>query len=276
MSDVIVESNNPVLMPTNHHVTDMLVLCEHEAVMHYGVHHVVANIRLKWWIPRIRQVVRRVLKKYITCLRLKGKAYSTGPPPPLPDYRVQDVNPFQHVGLDYTGALRTRDQEKVYVLLFICATTRAVHLELCDSMSSEDFMLALRRFTARRSFPSLIVSDNAPTFHQASNYLHQLKQDAGVGAFIGSKGCEWRTIPVGAPWFGGMWERCVGIVKSGLRAVIGRALLSKNELNTVLAEVEAAINSKPLTYVYNELDEPLLLTPAHLLHGRALTTFPFG
>lgn len=273
-SNVSSETNCPLLMPANHHVTDLLIIYEHECIQHFGVHHVVTKLRQKWWVPSIRQVVRKILKKCVKCLRLKGKPYTTGPPPPLPECRVEDTDPFQNVGLDYTGALRTREQDKVYILLFTCATTRAVHLELCESMSHEDFLLAFRRFCARRSFPKLIISDNAPTFLQASNYLKELSQDPNVITFLGQKRCEWRTIPVNAPWFGGMWERCVGIVKAGLKAVVGRALLSKCELSTVLTEVEATVNSRPLTYVYTDLDEPLPLTPAHLLYGRSLTTFP--
>lgn len=273
-SDVSHESNYPLLMPSNHHVTDLIVVREHETINHFGVHHVVSNLRQRWWIPRIRQIVRRLLRKCVKCLRLKGRPYATGPPPPLPKYRVETSDPFQNVGLDYTGALRTRGEDKVYILLFTCATTRAVHLELCDNMSSEEFLLAFRRFCARRSIPKLIFSDNAPTFLQASNYLKELNQDPNVISFLGEKKCEWRTIPVNAPWFGGMWERCVGIVKAGLKAVVGRALLNKSELCTVLTEVEATVNSRPLTYVYTDLNEPLPLTPSHLLYGRSLTMFP--
>lgn len=273
-SDVSREANYPLLIPPNHPITDLLVIREHERLKHYGIHHVVACLRQYFWIPRIRQIVRKIIKKCVICLRLKGRPYVTGPPPPLPQCRVDSSDPFQNVGLDYTGALRTRERDKVYVLLFTCATTRAVHLELCDSMSGEDFMLAFRRFCARRSIPKLIMSDNAPTFTQAADYLKQLSEDPKVISFLGEKKCEWKTIPVNAPWFGGMWERCVGIVKMGLKAVVGRSLLSSNELNTVLIEIEATVNSRPLTYVYTDLDEPLPLTPAHLLYGKSITSFP--
>lgn len=94
---------------------------------------------------------------------------------------------FQTVGLDYTGALKTREHDKVYILLFTCATSRAVHLELCDNMSCEEFMLAFRRFCARRSFPQLVLSDNAPTFTQASRYLKDLSDNPTVVAFLGDK-----------------------------------------------------------------------------------------
>ena len=273
-SSVLYETNNPILMPAKHHVTRLLVQFIHEQVKHFGVNHTLAKLRLTWWVPRLRQVVRSVIRQCIICKRLKGSPYKTGPMPALPECRVNHIEPFRVTGLDYTGALRVREEEKVYILLFTCATSRAIHLELCENMSCEEFMLAFRRFCARRSFPQLILSDNAPTFTQASKYLKSLSEDPKVINLMGERKCEWKFVPVKAPWFGGIWERCIGIVKSGLRAVIGRALLRKAELATVLTEVEAAVNDRPLTYVYTDLQEPLPLTPAHLLYGKPLTAIP--
>ena len=163
----------------------------HHSIAHYGIHHVVSSLRQVWWIPRIRQVVRKTLKRCVKCRRLKGKPYSTGPAPPLPDFRVNPSEPFSVVGIDYTGALKTKDQDKVYILLFTCTTTRAVHLEHCKDLTTESFMLAFRRFCARRSIPRLILSDNAPTFHQVSNSLKLLQEDTKIISFLGERRCEW-------------------------------------------------------------------------------------
>ena len=264
----------PILIPSKHLVTNLIIQHAHIAVKHYGVDHTVSHIRLRWWIPRIRQIVKKVIRICVKCQRLKKRPCSTGPAPDLPPGRVQPSEPFSVIGIDYTGALRIRGETKVYILLFTCAVTRAVHLELCDTMTSEDFMLAFRRFCARRSYPKLIYSDNAPTFHQAASYLNTLKEDPVIKDNLSINGCDWKFIPVEAPWMGGMWERCVGTIKGGLRAVIGRALLTRAELNTILIEIEAVVNDRPITYVYNDINEPLPLTPAHLLYGRPITSFP--
>lgn len=85
---------------------------------------------------------------------------------------------------------------------------------------------------------------------------------------------SWRYIVERAAWWGGMWERLVRTVKTCLRKVLGKASLSFEELQTLICEVEAVVNSRPLTYVYAESSEPSSLTPAHFLTGQRITTLP--
>ena len=162
------------------------------------------------------------------------------------------------MGVDHAGPLYCSDtgEKKHYILLIICAVIRALHLELVPSLSLNDFMLAFRRFCARRGVPSVIYSDNAKTFKAASGLLqHHLGHAAPVWKF---------SIPL-APWHGGWWERLVRSTKSALRKSLGREMVSRTELETTLYEVEACINARPLTYV-DEGTEPL--TPSHFLLGR--------
>ncbi|GBM92974.1 hypothetical protein AVEN_67945-1, partial [Araneus ventricosus] len=95
-----------------------------------------------------------------------------------------------------------------------------------------------------------------------------------VQNYFGKKGIKWQYIVERAAWWGGYWERMVQITKIALRKILGRALVSFEELQTILAEIEAIINSRPLTYVYNEPNEPFPLTPANFLTGRRLTALP--
>jgi hypothetical protein len=186
---------------------------------------------------------------------------ATQPVAPLPEFRIRESPPFSAVGIDHAGPLYCSDfnGKKFYVLLFTCAVVRAVHLELVNSLNVEDCVLAIRRFIARRSLPSLICSDNAKTFVAAKDQLLRL---------YGPSCPEWRFIAPRAPWWGGWWERLVRSVKSGLRKSVGQKCLSKSELETILHEVEACINCRPLTFVGDSEEDKTPLTPACFLVGK--------
>ncbi|XP_071526347.1 uncharacterized protein [Panulirus ornatus] len=89
--------------------------------------------------------------------------------------------------VDYTGPLFCVDYpcKKLYILLFTCGVVRAVHLELTNSMSYDDCLLAFRRFSARRGLPSVIYSDNAKTFISMSKQMHQ---------FFGTLAPQWKFV----------------------------------------------------------------------------------
>ena len=144
---------------------------------------------------------------------------------------------------------------KVYIVLFTCCVTRAVHLELVEDLTSQTFRRALRRFSSRRGTPALIVSDNAKTFRATQKALKRLFDDPEVKGELERTKTEWRFNLERAPWWGGFFERIVGCVKACLRKVLGKAKLTFDEFLTVLVEIEGTLNSRPLTYTYVELDE---------------------
>lgn len=150
-------------------------------------------------------------------------------------------------------------EKKLYICLFTCAVVRAVHLELTDSLSTGDFILAFKRFAARRGLPSVIYSDNAKTFKGAEVRLQSL---------FGPSCPEWKYIAPRSPWWGGWWERLVRSVKEALRKSLGKACLTRVELETTLIEVENCVNSRPLTFVGDEIQCKAPLTPNHFLTAR--------
>ncbi|GBN01752.1 hypothetical protein AVEN_106874-1 [Araneus ventricosus] len=199
---------------------------------------------------------------------------------PLPANRIQASYPFENVGIDFAGPIYTKNTDKAYIALFACAVTRAIHLEVVSSLSTEHFLLAFRRFISRRGICHTVNSDNAMTFKGADIELKRLYMnicEPEVQNYFGKKGIKWQYIVERAAWWGGYWERMVHwermvqITKIALRKILGRALVSFEELQTILAEIESIINSRPLTYVYNE---PFPLTPANFLTGRRLTALP--
>ena len=138
--------------------------------------------------------------------------------------------------MDYAGPVFCVDKpkQKLYILLFTCGVIRAVHLELTDSLSLPDFLLAFRRFSARRGLPTVVYSDNAKTFQAAESTL--LK-------YFGHLSSEWKFIAPRSPWWGGWWERLIRSIKSALKKTLGVRCLQKSELETTLHEIEACINS---------------------------------
>ena len=231
-------------------------------------------LRQSYWIPAARQYIKSILHKCVACRKVSGKPYSA---PPLPQIRTQDVHPFTFTGVDFTGALYVRHEKqevKVYVCLFTCATTRAVHLEIVQDLTAQTFLMAFRKFAARRSLPSIMISDNGSTYLSAAEELHILMQLPEVKKELGKKGVTWRFIPKRAPWYGGFWERLIGLTKTAIKKVLGRRHISLSMLETIIVEIEAILNDRPLTFVSSEFGDPEPLTPSHLLHGRRITCLP--
>ena len=140
----------------------------------------MALLREKYWIPRIRDVVKTVIHHCLTCYRFKVKA-SQQLMGQLPSTRIQPARPFTTTGVDYAGPItirlgstRSKQTTKGYVAIFVCFVTKAVHIEVVTSLTTEAFIAALRRFVARRGRPRIIYSDNGTNFQGASNQLQEV------------------------------------------------------------------------------------------------------
>ena len=276
-AEVDTETKFPCLLPKKHRLNTLIVHHNHKAHLHTGVNATVTSLREKYWIPSARQVVRSILRKCVSCCRVVGKPYSRPEPPPLPSVRTRQCRPFEVTGVDFTGALHVKTPDgssKVYVCLFTCGITRAIHLEIVNDLSTETFLLAPRRFAARRSLPRIMLSDNASTYEAAAVELAHLINSDRIGEALCTLGIQWRFIPKRAPWYGGFWERLIGLTKTTLRKVLGKALVTLPVLQTEIVEIEAVLNDRPLTYVSADLRDPEPLTPSHLLCGRSITSMP--
>ncbi|XP_066983767.1 uncharacterized protein [Macrobrachium rosenbergii] len=243
-----------------------------------GVNATVASVRQEYWVPQLRQLSKSVIHHCIICKKTQGRPYRVNIAPPLPEFRVQRKQPFSVTGVDYTGALLTKEKhqnpEKAYIVLFTCPVTRGIHIELVKDLSCDSFLMVFRKFCSRRGFPSLMLSDNATTFVSASDYLKNMAESSLVQEHLNAIECKWKFIPARAPWFGAIWERLIGLLKTCLKKVIGQAFLSFNELSCVVTELEAIINDRPLRYTPGDLDQLDILTPNHLILGRRLRSFP--
>jgi len=137
-------------------------------------------------------------------------------------------------------------------------------------------LLAFCRFVGRRGLPAILLSDNAKTFKSASKDIHNIVGSREI-SYLTSCCVTWNFIVEQAPWWGGFWEWMVQLVKRSLRKAIGRTTLTFDQLNTVLIEVESIINSRPLTYIYDDVEGVnYSISPSHLLYGRRITNRPNG
>ena len=225
----------------------------------------------------MRSRIKSLLLRCVTCQRVKGKTLPHPLPPPLPAERVQWVTPFTHVGVDHTGSFTIKDTQgrktKAYICLFVCATTRAVHLEVVDNLTATSFIMCLRRLAAAKGMPTLVLSDNHKTFIVGETFLLDMQQDPSVQEYLASKNVRWKHQTPRSPWMGGHFERLVRTIKDSLATAISRELLTLEEFTTIVKEAENIINSRPLTYQSDE-SRDVPLSPSQLTWGRDLTLMP--
>lgn len=266
-----------ILLPKNTFLTDMIIMYFHNKYFHCGVNATLNMLRQRFWIPQGRQNVRRIVSKCVTCRKICGKSYGVPVLPPLPSSRITLTCPYYVTGVDFTGALSVTqfgERIKAYLALFTCAVTRHIHLEVVSDMLMETFLLAYRRFCARRSQPRLMISDNAKTFKAADAFLCDLEKRADVVQMVAVNGCDWRFIPCRSPWMGGFYERLIGLTKLSLKKAVGRRILTLTELETLAVEIECSLNNRPLTYCRNDNEDLNPLTPSELFCGRIISTLP--
>ena len=277
-TEVPFETKFPILVPRSHYLSTLIVKQAHERVLHDGVKETLTETRSKFWIPSGRSFTRKVIHKCVTCRKFEGLPFKAPQPPPLPECRVKEAPAFSFTGVDFAGPLLVRatltsPSTKVWISLFTCYVTRAVHLDVVPDQSTLTFIRCLKRFVARRGLPSQFISDNGKTFKAAAKYLDTVFKDATLQRHLNGVGVTWKFNVERAPWWGGAFERLVRSTKRCLKKLIGRSHISLDELTTALAEIEAVLNSCPLSYVSSEdLDEPI--TPSHLILGQRLLSLP--
>lgn len=244
-------------------VVELLIRETHENMCHADVQSVMCQLRERFWILKARKTIRSVIEKCVTCKRFNTKPMQVDPAP-LPLHRVKDAAVFEITGVDFAGPLFLREKQKAWICLYTCAVYRAVHLELVTSLSTLEFLSSFRRFIDRCGRPVIIYSDNGTNFVGANNLLKDLNWNT-ISQYSCAQRIEWRFNPPTAAWWGGWWERLIGMLKNILRKVLGKACLTYEEMCTVLCDCENTLNSRPLTYLSDETNDLKPLTPAMFL-----------
>ncbi|XP_011699619.1 PREDICTED: uncharacterized protein LOC105456927 [Wasmannia auropunctata] len=267
-------------------VTRLLIEREHRTLLHASQQLLLSSIRRQYWPLHARNLVRQVCRSCVWCARNnpKGLTQAMGS---LPSDRIQPSRAFTVTGVDFAGPIvtlvnkgRGRKTCKSYIALFICFATKAIHLEATSELSTAAFLSTLRRFIGRRGLPLKICSDNATNFVGAKRELEELYTlvhdsiNGPVGEVLQERGIEWSIIPPYSPHLGGLWEAGVKSCKYHLKRVMGNTLFTFEELATALVQIEACLNSRPLSPLSSDPSDLQPLTPGHFLVGGPLTSLP--
>lgn len=163
--------------------------------------------------------------------------------------------------------------------MFICLTTKAVHLELAGDLTSAEFIMALENFTSRRGTPSAIYLDNATNFVGADREIRDLHdqflaQTNEVTRTLAQKRIQFKHIPARASHMAGIWERAVGLVKYHLKRVMKDTKLTARRFDHVLKQIECCLNSRPLWANTPNEDDIEVITPSHFFNFQPINTLP--
>ena len=263
----------PIYIPGTTTFAEKLVQHAHKATLHGGVGLTMAKIREEHWIPRLRRLAKKVIRQCYGCKRFQAVALAAPPPGLMPPERTEGSGPFEVVGVDFAGPIKyrksSRAEGKAYLVLYACSLTRALYLEILSNLETTTFMASLKQFIARRGRPSKIFSDNGRTFVGAAKLIKEIQKDEQMQDYLASEKITWRFNLSRALWWGGQFERLVGLFKRAFYKVIGGGMLTWSELSEVVLDVETHLNRRPLSYVEDDVQLPLL-TPASFLLQRSI------
>ncbi|GFS52742.1 integrase catalytic domain-containing protein [Trichonephila clavipes] len=245
---------HPMLISTNHNFTYIVINHFHIFYFHTGAEATLANIRNSFWIPSVRNVVRKILRTCITCRKVSVKS-SQQLMADLPAARITAFRVFSQI-------------------------VKAIHFELVSDITTEAFLAVLKRFVARRGQPIEIHSDNGRNFVGVNNELRKIIKALfkckmqEIMDFLSKEQIKWNFNPPSAPHFGGLWEAGIKSLKYNLKRVIGNSILSHEEFLTLVVQIEAVLNSRPFCPLSNDPNDVETLTPAHFLVRSSVVAVP--
>ena len=274
---------HPIILPPCY-ISELLIQHIHSTVGHLGRESILAALRKRYWIIKANSMARKIVNSCVICKKLQGK---TGEQimANLPTKRLTgDVPVFTNTAVDYFGpflVVHGRRTLKRYGVIFTCLNSRALHLEVSDSLTTDSFINALRRFLSRRGNVKSMTSDNGTNLVGGNTELKVAIQgwnQAAIGSWMIQSGIEWQFNPPHASHFGGIYEREIRSVRKVFNALLNsqNIKLNDDQLNTLMCEVECILNNRPLTEISSDPTDLEALTPNHLLLLNNSITFPPG
>lgn len=272
---------HPMILPDVSYLADLLIRQAHKETFHGGYQVMAATLRQRFWIMNLRRAIRTYISRCLPCVRQKQKVCEQimGN---LPADRVRQNPPFQRSGVDYAGPFEVKARggrcnifEKKYVAVFVCLTTKAVHLELVESLTTAAFIAAFLRFTSIRGSCTHLWSDNGTSFVGAEKEIGKMvnswsDSESHSHRDLRELRVKWHFIAPSAPHQGGLWEAAVKSMKYHLKRVVGKCSLEGDHFRTLLAQISAIMNSRPLSALSEVSDDIDFLSPGHFLIGRPM------
>ena len=286
-SDLPYDAKHPAILHPRNPLSRLIIEEVHLRFHHAGAEYVLGQLRQNYWVVHGRELVVKVGRDCPVCRR-RFTQPGTQLMAELPKSRVTPSPPFYRTSVDFFGPYEVRVSrnkvEKRYGAIFACMTTRAVHLEVAQSLSTPDFLNTLRTFINIRGEPKFLYSDNGTNFIGAEKELKRRLEEIGESEEfqrqVVERGIHWKFQPPAAPHFGGIHESLVKSVKRALYGAMTEAQrrrnLTESELRTLLSEVMGFLNSRPLTYAGGDPKDLVALTPNHFLLQRANASVPPG
>jgi hypothetical protein len=276
----------PILITADAWLTTIVLQDIHRITLHGNVSLMLNILRKQFWIPRVKSTIRKIIHNCKTCFLEKKETLSQlmGP---LPIERITISRPFTRIAIDFAGPItlkaykgRCKTFLKGYICIFVCFATKAIHLEAVSSYDGPGFLNAFRRFYSRRGLPSYVFLDNAGNHIAVANYFNREAKRAIDKAvkftanLYADRKIEWEFNTPLASHRAGLVEAGVKSCKYHLRRVLGNILVTFEEFNTILVEIEGCLNSRPLVALNENSTELNALTPGHFLIGDALLVPP--
>lgn len=271
IADVPNDTKCPIILPRKCRITYLLIMNFHSKYKNLNQETVVNEIRQRFYIPKLRAVVKSIIRCSQMC-RIKKAAPNYPQMAKLPEARLASFcPPFTYTGVDYFGPMMVtvgRHTEKRYGALFTCLTVRAVHIEIVNTLNTSSCIIAIRNFICRRGTPREFFSDNGTNFISAEREIRESIKEVDKNVLIRkftTATTKWNFIPPSSPHMGGAWERLVRSIKTVLYNIMPTRTPNEELLRGMLAKVENIINSRPLVYVPVEHENAEAITPNHLL-----------
>lgn len=277
--DALSNEHGPIIIHGKTHLARLLVQRCHETIKHQGRHLTEGIVRSSgYWVIGGKRLISSIIHSCVICRKLRRELehQKMGN---LPECRTRPSPPFTYVGVDAFGpweitTRKTRGgsvNSKRWGILFTCLTCRAVHIELVEDMSSPTFINALRRFVAIRGKVAEFRSDRGTNFVGSTDALGIAAvnvESLSMKNFLTNNGCTWIFNPPHSSHMGGVWERMIGMTRRILDSMFlkeSKKNLTHDVLNTLMAEVAAIINSRPIVPVSTDPSQPSVLSPYTLL-----------
>ncbi|XP_018395611.1 PREDICTED: uncharacterized protein LOC108774097 [Cyphomyrmex costatus] len=286
-SNLTQDARHPVLLPKNHELSRRIITQAHVRSLHAGTQATMAAVRQQFWPLALRSLTRKIILKCVKCFKVKP-VHSETIMSSLPPSRITVSRPFSYCGVDYAGPLTLREGKrrnahthKTHIAMFVCFATKAVHIELVSDLITDTFLAAFKRFISRRGKPSHMWSDNGTTFvgsrHRLREFSNLLEKECiqnEIQLFLREQRITWNFIPPNSPHCGGLWEAAIKFAKFHLYRIIGNAHLTFEEMQTILCDAEAILNSRPIAPLSEDPNDLAYLSPGHFLIGTTIDSFP--